>query len=100
MHGPRGIPPPIRAALWGHGVHMALMNHPGPATVPFGWKNLDTLVLFEAGCYAHSDGTIRVPYRLADGSTFREKIVGTTRSWWGPGNGLIPFGLERVADPN
>jgi hypothetical protein len=68
--------------------------------IPFGWKNLETVALLDAGVYKHRDGTIRIPYRLADGTTFREKIISSERSWWSPGKGLIPFGVDRIAAPN
>jgi hypothetical protein len=66
--------------------------------LPFGWKGLDTLTLLEAGVTRRSDGGVVVPYRLADDSTFRCKVFPRRGgSYWGPGEGLIPFSVERVA---
>jgi hypothetical protein len=67
------------------------------AKIPFGWKGSCTSTLLDAGVYLDLDGRVRVPYRLVDGSTFREKIFTARGSYWGPGNGIVPFGLEALA---
>ena len=55
------------------------------------------MILLEAGITRDEDGTVRVPYRLVDGPLFREKLFVGTRSFWGLGDGIVPFGLETLA---
>lgn len=63
------------------------------------WKQLDSLTLLEAGVTRREDGTVVVPYRRPDGTTVREKLFPPRgRSYWGPGLGIIPFGLEQLAE--
>lgn len=70
------------------------------ASFTFGWKGLDTLTLLLAGVYQRSDGCVVVPYRLPGGAVFREKLFPPGgRSYWAPGQGLLPFGLEQLAQP-
>jgi hypothetical protein len=71
-----------------------------PSQIALGWKGIDAIVLAEAGVKRRPDGTVEVPYRLADGSTSRVKLFPPGGgSYWAPGEGLIPFGLERLAQP-
>ena len=59
------------------------------------WKGLHHLVLVEAGVHCDDDGIVHVPYRRPDGTVHREHLFAEGgRSWWSPGDGLIPLGLE------
>lgn len=65
-------------------------------TVERPWKGISFLVLAEAGV-EERDGLIIIPYRRRDGSLFRERVFAPDgRAWWGPGEGIIPFGLEAL----
>jgi hypothetical protein len=65
--------------------------------LPLDWKQIDSVTLLEAGGERRGDGVVCVPYRLMDGSTFRSKLFPYGGgSYWGPGEGLTPFGLERL----
>ena len=70
--------------------------------VPLDWKGLGSVVLWEAGVYRDERGLVRVPYRLPGGALHNEKVHGRAgRSWWATkGLPLIPFGLERLAQPD
>jgi hypothetical protein len=72
------------------------MKHPADC----GWKGIDLLVLQDAGVVVEEDGLVRIPYRYRDGSVHRWRFVSSSgRRWWGPGEGLIPFGLETLPSP-
>jgi hypothetical protein len=75
---------------------MAAANHNLPP-VAVDWKRLPALVLLVAGVYRDQDGRVRVPYRWPDGSLFREKIYTDRTTYWGPGDGIMLFGLDAVA---
>ena len=61
------------------------------------WKGISFLVLDEAGVTIADDSLVRIPYRLPDGRTFRERFIAANgRTWWGPGSQLIPLGLETL----
>jgi hypothetical protein len=71
-----------------------------PAELSRPWKGIDYLVLDEAGVALADDGTATIPYRQPSGSVHRCRYVAASgRTWWGPGEGLIPFGLETLTDP-
>jgi 5S rRNA maturation endonuclease (ribonuclease M5) len=62
------------------------------------WKGLPCAVLVDAGV-VRDGGLVRIPYRLADGGLYAERVVAPSgRRWWAPGDGrpMIPFGLERL----
>ena len=61
------------------------------------WKNLPALLLLEAGVWRDPHGLVHVPYRREDGSVFREKMFTCRKSYWGPGEGIISFGLDALA---
>ena len=69
--------------------------------LPLGWKGLDALVLLAAGVWQDARGLVHVPYRLPDGTAWREKIHRRGGgSYLGPGGeGVLPYGLEQVARP-
>jgi hypothetical protein len=53
-----------------------------------------------AGVTLDVRGTARIPYRNSDGTLFRERLLPARgRPWWGPGEGLIPLGLEMLPPP-
>jgi DNA primase len=60
------------------------------------------LVLEEAGIEVAPSGYVRIPYRRPDGSVFRWRcFTPAGNPWWGPGERLLPFGLETLrADPS
>lgn len=67
-----------------------------------GWKGLPAYVLAEAGVTRDPDGLVRIPYLLADGGLWAERVVAPDgRRWWRPGDGrpVIPFGLDRQERP-
>lgn len=64
------------------------------------WKGISHLVLDEAGVHCDEAGVVHVPYRNLDGSVHREHLFCEGgRSWWSPGEGLIPLGLELLPPP-
>jgi hypothetical protein len=69
--------------------------------VAVGWKGLSAAVLLEAGVTRGSDWTVRVPYRDATGATHNAKMFSPGgKTWWETaGLAMLPFGLERVAQP-
>jgi hypothetical protein len=69
---------------------------------PYGWKGLPRFVLHEYGVIADHAGLVRIPYRLADGGLYAERVIAPNgRQWWRPGDGrpVIPFGLDRLEHP-
>jgi hypothetical protein len=65
------------------------------------WKGIDACTLLDAGVTRSSRGVVRVPYRLPDGTMFREKLFPVRGgSHWSRGEGIIPLGLECVAKPD
>jgi DNA primase len=63
------------------------------------WKGLKVETLLDARIFfADDDGFIHIPYRLADGSTFRTRLVGLDgqRLWFDDGEGQLLYGLERL----
>jgi hypothetical protein len=65
------------------------------------WKGISFLVLDKADVVVGRDDRVRVPYRLPDGTVFRERFFARDgRVWWGPGDRLIPFGLETLPPPD
>lgn len=69
-------------------------------TAPVQWKGLPSYVLTEADVREEPDGIV-IPYRLADGGLYAERIVALNgRRWWRPGDGrpVIPYGLDRLED--
>lgn len=68
------------------------------------WKDLPPEILAEAGVTVDARGRARVPYRLADGTSYVHKVFPSharARAWYEPaGLDLIPFGLETLpTDP-
>jgi hypothetical protein len=61
------------------------------------WKGLAAETIRQAGIYA-DDGLTYLPYRLADGLTYRTRVVGPDgRRWWlDDGEGQILYGLDRL----
>ena len=60
------------------------------------WKGISPDVLLAAGVRRDGD-LVKVPYRWPDGSLHRERFFARGgRTWWGPGEGLLPFGLETL----
>jgi DNA primase len=56
--------------------------------------------LLNAGVRWRGDGAVVVPYRRPDRTTFRCKVFPASGgSYWGPGEGLLPFGLEQLRQP-
>ena len=39
---------------------------------------------------------VNIPYRRPDGSLFRVRHVMGDKRWWGPGSGMLPYGLETL----
>ena len=64
------------------------------------WKGISYLVLDEAGVYCDAAGVVHVPYRNLDGSVHREHLFAADgRTWWTPGDGLVPLGIELLPGP-
>lgn len=64
------------------------------------WKGISFLVLEDAGVVIEPDGLVRIPYRYRNGEVHRWRFFSPRgRQWWGPGDGLIPFGLETLPTP-
>jgi len=62
------------------------------------WKGVDARVLDAAGVTLCANGVARIPYRRLDGSFFRARFRAPSgRAWWGPGSGILPFGIETLA---
>lgn len=59
------------------------------------WKGLSEQTITEAGILI--EGTsVSIPYRKPTGDVFRWRYKTAHREWWGPGEGTVPFGLERL----
>jgi len=43
-------------------------------------------------------GKVTIPYRTRDGNDFRLRFKAGDKTWWGPGEGTLPFGLEKLPD--
>lgn len=89
----RGSGPP--AAHRKTSKHPHVNPHGGWSERP--WKGISFLVTQPAGLTINSAGVARLPYRLPDGSVFRERFFAPDgRAWWAAGGGLVPFGLETL----
>jgi hypothetical protein len=68
--------------------------------VPFDWKGIDLVELWQSGVRA-STSRVLIPYRNADGSTHNHRVIGIRCGRWWDRRGvpLRPFGLERLPDP-
>jgi hypothetical protein len=67
-----------------------------------GYKGLASVVIAEANVTT-AGGVVRVPYFGLDGREVNAKLFSlkTGRSWWEKrGVGVLPFGLERLPDPD
>jgi hypothetical protein len=76
-----------------------VVSAPGRHLVERPWKGISFLVLDQAGVRLDRD-LAAIPYRRPDGTTHRWHYVTLRgRYWWGPGDGLIPLGLETLPPP-
>jgi hypothetical protein len=67
--------------------------------VDSGWKGIAESVLAEAGIVVQRDSSALIPYLDSDWSSLRTRFRSATRTWWGPGDAVYPFGLEQLPLP-
>lgn len=59
------------------------------------WRSIAPYVLPDRGVTLRN-GVSTIPYRARDGSPVRERHITSGGAWWGPGDGICLFGLDRV----
>jgi hypothetical protein len=69
------------------------------SAIAIDWKGIGVVALLDAGVTRDERGVVHVPYRLKDGTPWRERCFSEDgRQWWGPPRDaeIIPFGLETI----
>ncbi len=58
-------------------------------------KQLPVDFLESLGVTENAD-CLEIPYFNIDGSPFRSRLRNSTKRWWGPGEGVLPYGLQKL----